>query len=147
MRKLVPYLIVIATSIAAWSQTGGATGAQTTFPRVVKTFYLCDLTDALPATTVFTPTKTGVYRITLLIEVTQGNGQGFSAWQVTIGWDNGYHGGKSLSWDAPVQVTESTFVEQTDRVMVDKPITISSSSLGDVSGTKYGVKVIVEQLM
>jgi hypothetical protein len=147
MSKLGVFFILIATSVAALSQTGGATGTQTTFPRVVKTFSICNLTDPLPTTTVFTPAKTGIYRVTLMVVVTQGNGQSYSAWTALLGWDNGYQGSGPLGWDIGVKGTGSTSVAFTDRLMLNKPVTISSSSTGDVSGTTYLVRVIIEQLM
>jgi hypothetical protein len=96
--------------------------------------------------TIFTPTEFGVYRISLVFLVTVGNGQQANYWGPTVRWQDG--AGKDL-YGIPVssEYPNPGQFSVPIRDLIGKPIRFGVSSDGNVSGSKYNVFVVVEQIM
>jgi hypothetical protein len=99
---------------ASFSQTQAAAGSSCeTFPRVVATFHLSGLTAVLPTTTIFTPAKTGLFRISLYSELTVANGQSGDLVQ----WDDGLGAnGAENSTDLSVDAIKALFSQNGGRI-------------------------------
>lgn len=147
MRRTLWLVAFFLGGVLSFAQTTGTTGSTTTFPRVVATFQRCGLTEAIPTTTIFTPTKTGYYRISIYTVLPVDNGG-----QQSGDWDSivSYHdllGIRYVPADVnAAQPSEFSVVMPLTRINAGTPVQIYSQSTGDVIGAKYDVTVVIEQL-
>lgn len=145
MRKAtLCFLLVLFCSWCGYGQS--PTEQSTSFPRVVATFKRWNQTDQIPEKTLFTPTGFGVFRVSVVLVVTVGNNQQNSHWVPTFAWTDG-SGREQWSETVDTYSPTSGGVDLPLRDLPSKPIRFEVSSVGDTTGSKYNVFVVVEQLM
>ncbi len=141
MRSALGMLMVVL-GLASVSYGQAATG----LPRVVATFKRTNQAGPISMQTIFTPPDTGIYRITVVIVVTAGNGQQGSDWEPTFEWED-ENGDENYLIPIPTQSTTEGSSSLSIHDLRGKPIKGGVVSSGDTSGSKYDVFVVVEQIM
>jgi len=109
------------------------------------------MTERVPNTTIFRPTKDGLFRITTYLEITEPTPGLPGNWFVVEGWETGLEGpsgrgvaGVSVNFDH----VQETFTQTIAHDVAGSAIQVMVVPYnGDGSGTKYNVKVVLEQLM
>jgi hypothetical protein len=144
MRKALSLLaVVLGLALGSFAQT------TTTFPKVVATFSRADQSDVIPMATIFTPKAGGLFRFTIYCAVTKANPltNQNTFWNPTVSFADDIGDVKlnevlTVSRQSAGVLTESSFW---DRAGV--PISVGVGSTGDVSGTEYNIRIVIEQLM
>jgi hypothetical protein len=115
-------------------------------PRVVARFSRENRTKGIQPVTIYTPSKTGLFRATVIFELTVGNHltQGQS-WTGSFEWANRV-GVNTFRPSVATTSPESVSFTQSFSAFQDIPMTFSIISSGDVSHTEYNVYVVLEQL-
>jgi hypothetical protein len=154
-------LLLPTCILAQGNKSAGAAAPATTFssPQIVAKAKLPHQTAAIPLTTMFAPTQTGLYRLsvygTLLNTGTTG-----AYWSFNLGWtdDAGPQTTNSLivGWDPNggqfVQLWNIGFNQPsggpviTFEAKASQPITYSVTFNGDPDGTAYSLYYVLERL-
>jgi hypothetical protein len=83
MRNTLRLLVILWGAMGvSFGQTATASG----LPQVVATFQRFNQTGPISMDRVWVPAESGIYRITVVMVVTVGNGQQNSAWEPTLSW-------------------------------------------------------------
>jgi len=89
MRKtlgsLCALVLVVGVMVAVQRSSHAAPLTHPQVPKIIAKVALTGQTAAIPTTTIFTPTQTGLYRISAYLTVTQ-PGTGSDAWNLYLGW-------------------------------------------------------------
>jgi hypothetical protein len=137
MRRLLLATIVLLGIVL----TPYASSFQPFNTRVVSKTKFLNLTENLPKTTIFTPSATDVYRVTLYVTVNGADGPNNGAtvyWTDEFGARNAF---TSLGWfNGPFTSTSST------AVWAKSGTPISIQVMTDSPGTVYDVYAVVERL-
>jgi hypothetical protein len=128
--------------------------AKPSFPEVIVAKQFLGQTSTIPTTTIFTPKKTALYRVSLYMINTVAGNQPGSVWTGAIGYtdDAGTFGetlfylganylGNSNEYAAPPTQPALTF-----RANAGTPVTLTVNASGDTSGSVYEVFITVEEL-
>jgi hypothetical protein len=157
MYKTVCLLMLLTAGCATGlgqSSTTKANASLTTYPRVVAKVAVIGQTAAIPTTTIFTPSKNGLFRISAYGTITVITQNGTP--ELTFGWtDNG--GAQQMSF--PINNTQTpwfsgagpAFYSFPVRANTGTPITFGMTvcpptTCGD-GGDTYDLYITVEQLM
>jgi hypothetical protein len=132
-------------------QTEGKDSAQNPgFPRVVARVNLFNRTKAIGPETLFTPQKSGVFRISGSMVCTVPNGQTQAYWLTEVSWTNeaGLNGPIGFSIVYTTTAGSSIFLNNpfVFNATAGTPISISTAPNLDTSGTQYNAYIILEQL-
>jgi hypothetical protein len=136
MRSLAISLIVI---LGSWATALG----QNPVPqwKVVQVLHLTNQASPITTTTIFTPTKIALYRLTLLIACggEHGNGQP-PFWQLQAAWNSGNTQGScdAGSGSGPSVIPISP--------MVGTPLTYSVTEEDGTPTVPYDIYIVIEQL-
>jgi hypothetical protein len=146
MRRSTCCLLVIL--FGSWLSSFGQSVPRLTSPKIVATFERIGQTADIPPTTLYTPQKWGTYRITVVMVLTSGNGNG-NFWEGELVFVDGagMNGSRGYTTALPTGSPQTASGEFPIRARAGKPLTFSVTPNGDTSGTKYNVWVVVEQLM
>jgi hypothetical protein len=142
MRNVLRLLVILAgLSSVGFGQTAVPSG----LPKVVATFQSLNQTGTIQIHTLFTPPEEGLYRVTVVMIVTVGNGQQDSDWQLTLSWtDENGREGYILPVDTQSPTSQATTIPIHDLRGI--PIDGGVISTGQTSGSKYDVFVVIEQI-
>jgi hypothetical protein len=120
------------------------------YPTIVAKVQLLNQTAVIPPTTIFTPTQSGMYRVSVVMVLKQANGNIGTAWYF------GQLASKRDQTSGLEQATSILYGGSLDSGMangvtavvssVQQPIVFSTSSGGDVTNTQYNVYIMVERL-
>jgi hypothetical protein len=121
------------------------------FPRVVAKLNLFNQTNAVDSQTLYTPMKSGVFRISVTMVCTIPNGQSGGSWESFVSWTN------EAGQNGPFVVANiTTATRGSSQPLANSPfvfdanggegIAISTDSTLHASGTQYSAYVILEQL-
>jgi hypothetical protein len=139
-------LVLVVSWAKGVSQSVAKSTSKGSFPRVVATVRLFHQTGPISPTTIFTPEKWGVYRLSAVGVLTRAGGNG--SWNGGFQWTDG--GGKE-STDCLTLATMSTGSSSCSsfalRDLSGKSLTYSVTQSGDTSGSEYNFFVVIEQLM
>jgi|HubBroStandDraft_5_1064220.scaffolds.fasta_scaffold323477_1 hypothetical protein len=124
----------------------GASFGQTGLPQTVATIQRFNQTGPLPMDTLWAPAFPGIYRVTIVMVVTVGNGQPNSDWLPTLEWED-ERGEETYQFPVSPQNANSSSVSVSIRDLPSGPIKGGVASSGDTSGSKYDVFVVVEEIM
>ena len=135
--------------LVSWLSSFGQNAPKTTFPRVVATFHRYGQTADLSPTTIYTPKNSGTFRVSVVMVLTVGNGNGNAGWNGQLEFNDGGGHNSGLYWQVFLvsQTPTTRSAEFPIRANPGAPIRFSASQAGDASGSKYNVWVVVEQLM
>jgi hypothetical protein len=145
------FCTLVLLSGSGTNSVGQSTNA-TTYPHVVASVHRTNLTTTIPTTTLFTPTRNGLYRISPYMVTTVPVSSDTGGWNLYLDWadDAGQE-----EWQGPIvyansvvpyayNIPPSTF---TFRANAGTPITYwVQVSGGDASGSTYELFFTVEQL-
>jgi len=145
MHKKLPWLFAVTLAMCA-------SGSAEFYPHVVKCFHLYNQTGAIGPVTVDTPRvgHGGMFRVNTFVVTTVGNG-GAGGICEHLGFTNKF----GFSQVSPTNAAycagagqAGDTIEGTIPIADEggKPITFSVSASGDISGAKYDVTIIVEEL-
>jgi hypothetical protein len=146
-RMIVLLASLLLTAGMCFGQTTTKDSGQNPgFPRVVARFSRQNRTKGIQPVTIYTPSKTGLFRATVIFELTIGNHltQGQS-WTGSFEWANRV-GLNTFRPSVATTSPESVSFTQSFSAFQDIPMTFSMISSGDVSHTAYNVYVVLEQL-
>jgi hypothetical protein len=153
MRKILCLLFLVLVAAALISRTQAATATAScpaTFPRVVATFEHSG-GDRVPNTTIYRPTKDGLFRITNYLEITQATPGAAGQWAVVEGWETGLQAPDARGlWGVSALFDHVTFTFSQSIVhdVGGSAIQVFVAPIdGDGSGTTYSLRVVLEQLM
>ena len=143
MFRRVFLLFVVALAMCA-------SGSAADTPHIVKRFHLYNQSGAIGPVTVYTPKPGhgGMFRVNTVMVLTVGNG-GSAHFCGDLGFTTRF--GPS-EWIATYSCLATTSAGRIDSLTVPipdvggYPLTFSISTDGDVSGAKYDVTIIVEEL-
>ena len=110
------------------------------------TYQRLNRTGAIDRAVLYDPALWGIFRVSLIMTLTEANGNGGS-WNGVIEFKNGAGTVAEPSIILNTNVLNSEGSDVPIRVRAGAPITLSVTPTGDTSGSKYSVFVIVEQLM
>ena len=146
MRNATCCLLVVL--FGSWSSSLGQNAPTLTSPMIVATFQRLNQTTTIPRTTIYTPTTSGTFRISIVMVGT------------VAGGDGGYWAGKPRFTDEagtgqkPFEALLHASPRQT--AVAEGPIRAKGGTpinfevvapIGHTEGSKYNVWVVVEQLM
>lgn len=144
MRRSICLLIVV---LGAWSASLGQNAPKLTHPRIVATLERVGLTTPLATKTLYTPKEWGTFRVSIVMVGTVPNGKYNVAWQGNIGFMDSA-GANEAEVDLATDRKRTAIGEFPIRAKGGQAITFSVTQVGNnLSGTKYNVWVVVEQLM
>lgn len=158
MRKTL-LLVLLAAAASCFGQTAGPA-----YPRVVATVSLTGQTASIPTTTIFTPKKSGLYRVSVYGAMTTPVSENAASWDVFLGWTD--DAGAEVTgfmyiadWWAPPAAYGSCGAGgfssaaqngagcvQVVRNVAGQPLTYAVGTYNNPSGT-YELFITVEQLM
>ena len=135
----------------SWSSSFSQNAPKLTTPRIVATFERLGLTAELPPIAIYTPKTWGTFRISVVMVGTVANGQYNSYWlgglQFADGAGENFPSVNNFAATLTALNRSTGVTEFPIRAKAGKPLKFSVTSVGDTSGTKYNVWVVVEQLM
>jgi hypothetical protein len=127
-----------------------ASGQNTSSPTIVAKIQLLNQTGVVSPTTIFTPSTTGMYRVSTVIVLTQANGTTDS---------NAYYWGQlSFNYVRTPGQADATYPLYVTKLSASSGVTVVMSSAGqpisffttsgggDITNTKYNVYIEVEKL-
>jgi hypothetical protein len=145
MRKAT--LCFVLVLLGSWSGYGQAPAKQQpTFPRIVAKFERLNQTASISPITIYTPSRAGTFRISVVMVGIKPNGDNGGVWDGECVMTDGagaYNFGVSIN----TQVRQTTSTEVPIRAKGGKPITFAVNGNLHSAGSKYNVWVVVEQLM
>lgn len=135
---LLAFLLVSGVSDRAQSTTP----VTLTYPTIVANVALTDQTTAIHPTPIFTPSVSGLYRMSGYTEKAGCDGK---AWQAYFLWtdDTGYPQSSQFINPGGCSVSTGTV---TVRGVAGKPLSFSVHDIGGSGATPYGIFITVEQL-
>jgi hypothetical protein len=138
MKRYLVALFLFGLSVSGFAQTQCAA-----FPCVVATVSLTNQSQAIPNTPIFTPTASGVFRISAYLSTSAGNHS--ALWQLFVGWtdDNGARKASTAAPPSGSNANIATFVAQD---VAGVPLSYQTKPIGNVSGMTYNFSIVVEQL-
>lgn len=139
MKHYLILLILVGASLSAFGQTC------TTFPCVVASVSLTNQTQPLPSTPIFTPTNSGIFRISAYLSTSKTNNP-FASWTVSLGWtdDIGPRQSGPKAFQNASTAGIGTFVVQS---LGGQPLFFRTRSDSGASGSlRYNLFIVVEQL-
>src|SRR5579863_1583158 len=87
MRRSTCCLLVVL--LGSWMSSVGQNAPTFASPKIVATFERLDQTADLPLTTIYTPPKSGTFRISIVMVETVGNGDPNAGWWGSLQFWNG----------------------------------------------------------
>jgi hypothetical protein len=147
MKRIACLLVTLLIGAACFGQTATKETAQNPgFPRVVARLNLLQRTKAIGPETLYTPTNSGVFRITTVMVCTIPNGSVTGVWKANVDWTNEV-GPNSVAFDVVGTKSPGTgFIEWILNASAGTPISLSTSAFSDTSGSQYNAYIILEQL-
>jgi hypothetical protein len=134
-------LLVFASVITGLARSSGV-------PIVVARFKLLNQSGPITSATIYTPKWNGIFRITTVMVLTaSSNGGGY--WEPALGFTDRLGIGTTFATDYYLTTqTKNTLVNGTHAVIdhAGQPLTFSTVSSGDTSGSKYDVFIVVERI-
>jgi hypothetical protein len=116
------------------------------YPRIVASVHLTNLTSDVPTTTIFTPTRNGLYRISVNMVVTVPGGNG--AWTFFVSWadDAGAEEEQVTTLNSAPNASSPSASVAIFRANANKPVTYQTTGTPNADGSTYEVFFTVEQL-
>lgn len=149
MKRIACLLVTLFIGAACFAQTASTETAQNSgFPRVVARLNLFNRTKAIGPQTLYTPTKSGVFRIsgTMVCTVPTGS-TNTSEWGTSITFVNEIGlNNLGITGVEASKVTTQTSSPLVFNVFQGNPITLSIAPEDDPSGSQYNAYFILEQL-
>jgi hypothetical protein len=150
MKRYLLLTILFGVSVSGFAQNGKAKRSDgtecATLPCVIATVSLTDQSQAIPVTTIFTPTTDGAFRITVYISTSPGTNKR-ATWTIYLGWTD-LHGAKETPFISAGQNGDSS-----GNIMVQavggQPLLYQVKPMGGgggVGGMTYDILVAVEQI-
>jgi hypothetical protein len=141
MRAMVGLLLLLISSPVSFGENPGS--AAKNLPQIVGRFKRIHQTDAIPATVLFTPRSSGLFRIsgTFLLRTAAGDG----IWHVLLSWKDN----KNRGWlIADVKSGGLTPLNNpwVFAAHAGEPVTLTITPQGDVSGSVYDAFYVIERL-
>ena len=149
MKRIACLLATSLIGTACFGQTANkATASNPGFPRVVARLNLLNRTKELGPQVLYTPKKSGVFRVSAAMVCTVGNGNVQGSWSSQVSWSNeiGLIPPFSVAGVGVGVPSWSELSPITINVSGGTPIMFSVVSPSDTSGTQYNAYVILEQL-
>jgi hypothetical protein len=136
----------ITLCLLAWLTLSLGLSAQSA--QIVKSVRLLNQTGPVPPTTIYTPNYPGMFRVSVALVLTQANGTD-SEYEGWVSTKYGQTSGSTIaSWYLYVKDLSHGMNGGVTTVMSDaaQPIQFSTNGIGDVTGAKYDVYIVVEHL-
>jgi hypothetical protein len=148
--SLASLAVVALSAVMCLSQEASKNSAQNPgFPRVVARLNLFNRTKAIGPETLYTPSKAGVFRISVAMVCTVANPKTDGYWSSEVIWQNetGQAGPLSVA-DVFVQSIQYSPNSQpfVFDAMTGYPLVFQITPHGDTSGSQYNAYIILEQL-
>jgi len=154
MHRAFFMLMMIVTSVNSFGQT--TTRGNTTkysYPRIVAKIHLTGQTSAIPTTTILTPKKNGLFRISAYSSITAPGCNDGGAWDLIFGWADDA-GAEQTPFLEPPFLLGCGWVPPYDHITITlavrdnagMPLTYSVAN-GDATGSTYELFITIEQLM
>jgi len=140
--------LLLSAGMCFGQSTTKDSGQNPGFPRVVARVNLLQRTKALGPETLYTPTKSGLFRVSGALNCTVGNDDQIAAWSAVVFWVNEI-GSNQLQVVSVAVNTPQTGVSPYQVVFnasKGQPITLSVVSSFDTSGSQYNAYIVLEQL-
>jgi hypothetical protein len=153
MRKMLGLMfLLIGTCSLCFAQATTPT-TTTGFPRVVAHVSLTGQSHGIPSTTVFTPTVSGLYRISAYMTLTVPQEQ-VGDWILGLGWNDDAGTESTTLVEQPVSATPP-FAYETNQNMntftfwakTGIPVTYNVTVSGNPTGTQYELFFTIERLL
>jgi hypothetical protein len=142
MKKL---LLIVATLCAA---SVGVFAQCASFPCVVATTSLTHQTQAIPPTTLLTPTAEGTFRINVYLTTNDGT-NGAQHWDVFLRWVDGIRA-RNIDLSAPTDKTNVPFGTIVVHNVAGQPLEyrtgVGAGTGREGASTRYDLYIVVEQL-
>jgi hypothetical protein len=145
MRRSTCCLLVVL--FGSWLSTLGQSAPKFTTPQIVATFQRLNQIGEISPTTIYTPKNWGTFRVSIVMVGTTGNGESAAFWSAKIDYTDGAGDTNFLEGDLLTSTPQTDGVQYPIRTKAGKPLKVSVTSVGNTSGSKYNVWVVVEQLM
>jgi hypothetical protein len=148
MKRIACLLVIVLIGAACFAQTANKeTASNPGFPRVVAKLSALGKTAPINPGILYTPQYTGLFRVTFVGFCTIGNGNlNNDAWTGGIAWTDELEENVPEGLNIYVKTPYASSNSFAFQAVGGQPITFSTSSYGDTSGTKYNVYVVLEQL-
>jgi hypothetical protein len=149
--KAISILFCIVTAVAASSQTSSSPGRPArTAPRIVKVVHLKNQTGSIGPVTLYTPKETGLFRVSLFMVITVGNGS-FGFIDPSIGFTDsvGPNTGVGIQTSLVSKDKGNGFtVTNMFESVGGTPITLTTSAEAgsNITGATYNADVVIEAL-
>lgn len=137
MRRTTICFLMLLCSVAALGQPQW---------RVVKSLALTSQTAPIPQTTLFTPTRTGVYRLSVYLS--GGGGMGPGDWLLFVRWTD-LTGASSAIRELQVTTGKANWTQHAPSMLSIQsgtPLVYEVDAVGDTSGCDYNLVITIEQL-
>lgn len=146
MKRISFALALLVLNVSVVAQGPRSATICSAFPCIVASVSLSNQGQGIPATAIFTPSGSGVFRISSSLSTTTGTNQN-ATWEAFEGWtdDIGPRQGGFI-YASPNINTSSTWLAQ---VVAGQPILYQTKlyrTLGGSGGMTYNLHIIVEQL-
>ena len=142
--------LLISTGFCIAQAQSKDSGQNPGFPRVVARLNLFNRTKAIGPQTLYTPSHSGVFRISGAMACTIPNGQTQAYWLTEVTWTNevGLNPPIGFSIVYTTQAGSSVFLNNpfVFNATGGTPINISTAPNLDTSGTQYNAYIVLEQL-
>lgn len=151
MRRIVCLLVAVMLGSVCFGQTTKDAMQNPGFPRVVAALNLLDQTNAVGPVTLYTPTESGVFRISGTMVCTISNGKSNTYWNTRVTWanENG-HNNPTRFADVATYTIGSSLPSSGSPFVFNanggSAINITTSRTFDTSGSQYNAYIILEQL-
>ena len=157
MDKILCVAALLVGLLALTGRSSSAAPAPFTSPMIVAKGKLLNQTAPITTTTIFTPTQTGVYRLSVYATLTQTGLNSQSAWSYNLGWtdDAGTQSEGALLYcygsNAPGQFSYENFFPQGGVVLpfeakAGMPVTYAVSQIGPPDNSAYSLYYTLERL-
>jgi hypothetical protein len=149
MRRVTFFLLLMV--LYSWV---GSAGSELTvkglqYPRIVARFHRFGQTSAIPPTPIYTPSRWGIFSVSTVMVLATSNGQD-GGWLGNLAYTNGSGAGNASAPPYILGMLQNPGgIAQGITVVVqepNRPLTFSTSSQGNISGSKYNVFIVVEQI-
>jgi hypothetical protein len=137
MRKATVGLLMLLFSVAAFGQPQW---------KVVKALTLADQIAPIPQTALFTPTRAGVYRLS--VYMSGGGGTPGADWDLSVGWTD-FTGASSDFNELQVFTGGANWTEHPPSMLSianGTPLVYEVDAVGNTSGSDYNLVITIEQL-
>ena len=145
-RILVVLASLLLTAMCFGQSAPKGSGQNPGFPRVVARLNLHNRTKAIGPEILYTPTQSGVFRITGIMVCTIANGSEVAAWNGSVSWTNELGANSIPFFGAGTRAPNTEYGSWVINATANSPITLQITAFDDTSNTQYNAYIILEQL-